>query len=78
MYCILANSIAHVKTSVYSSQQIQLHKRNGSPIEGQPFYAALERLLDTSLTVGTLHIALHPRNQYLIVIITATCPIFNL
>ena len=78
MYCILANIIPHVKVPVYSSQQIQLRKRNGSPVEGQPFYAALGRLFDTSLTISTLRIALYPRNQYFIVIITATCPIFNL
>lgn len=76
-----AKFIAMLQNAVMSILFVRMfyaRKRNGHPIEGQSFYAALARLFGTSLTVGILHIALHPDNWYFIAIITATCFIFDL
>lgn len=35
-------------------------KKAGHPVEGQSFYAAIAKLLGTSLSVGILYILLHP------------------
>lgn len=75
-----AKFIAMVQNAVMSILFVTMfyaRKQTGRPIEGQSFYAALARLFGTSLTVGILHIVLHPDNWYFIGVITATCFIFD-
>lgn len=76
-----AKFIAMLQNAVMSILFVQMfytRKRMGRPIEGQSFYAGIARLFGTSLTVGILHIIVHPGNWYFITVISATCLIFDL
>lgn len=75
-----AKFIAMIQNAVMSILFVQMfysRKSMGRPIEGQSFYAGIARLFGTSLTVGILHIIVHPGNWYFITIISATCLIFD-
>lgn len=75
-----AKFIAMIQNAVMSIlfvNMFYIRRKNGRPIEGQSMYAAICKMIGTSLTVGITSITSHPGNWHFIAIAEATCFIFD-